>query len=118
MPARVPRPAPRPIIPPSDEELASLRGDLRRNAEIFSRTATMAADGGALQRALRDLGGVMDRIADGLTLDGLDSSNYDTRRDVVALSLLTMTVAAGTRNYGSVARTIQAIMSDTTEIGD
>jgi hypothetical protein len=78
----------------------------------------MAADGGELQRALRSMGDVMAHLADGLTLESLDPQNYDARRDAVALGVLNMTLAAGTHNYGSVARTIQMIMTDLDKIGD
>lgn len=105
-------------LPPTDEELESVRDGLRRHAEMFTRIATMAADNGDLQNGLRALAQALERFTDRMTLESLDSANYEDRRDTVAVGLLTMTLAAGTHNYGSVARTIQMIMSDTNTTGD
>lgn len=113
---RPPEPSPR--TPPSDEDVArsmeDLRTGLRRNAEIFYRVATIAADGGELQRTARAMGEVIVHAADAMDMETLDAKDNPTARDTVAIAVLNMTLAAGTQNYGSVSRTLEMILKDTT----
>lgn len=106
--------------PPIDlgEAVSEMRQSLRRHAELFSRIATIAADNGDLQRGLRMLAQATERYADGLDVTTIDASDYDVRRDTVALGLLNMTVAAGAHNYGAVARDIKASLDNPNKIGD
>lgn len=107
----------RAMRPPAPDEVAQslekMRAGLRRHAEVFAKTATIAADGGELQAALRALSDVIDRQVDALDLDAIDPAEYSTRRDTVALGLLNMTLEAGFSHYGLVARNIRTIMMDT-----
>lgn len=107
----------RAIRPPAPvdvvQSMESMRTGLRRHAEVFSKAATIAADGGELQGALRTLAQLIDRRADELNLTALDPADYNVRRDTIALGLLNMTLEAGFGKYGLVARNIQMIMQNT-----